>query len=382
AFEASPVPGCKTDQEVMDLTSITFRYTGADCSASDNDQGEIGDKWDCVGEPGQGSVNIIVIEDTGKTSSDKDSVNVGDTFTLSDDFGSESTVKIGNQILTFHTFCSQPLAVGDVIGSLEVVGINGLSPGREVTYSYEVTNNGGTSVDVTSVFDDLLGELLAEPKGLLPGESFTLESTAFISETTTNEVTAAAEINGTPVPCPEATDTVTVTVVEPTCEVSIRLYRIEDRKIKWKLSNLSSIAATIDELTIAWPGSTRLKKVKYDRSDILKDVLLSSPATIWQWLKQPKDRTVKAGDTGKTLEFEFDVNFPDEKNQDPADFNLNVTFEQGCAFPCKGDFEPDGDVDGFDLANQAGIGISVANGNTEVSLEDFAENFGRDDCPK
>ena len=110
--------------------------------------------------------------------------------------------------------------------------------------------------------------------------------------------------------------------------------------------------------------------------------MLSSPATIWQWLKQPKDRTVKAGDTGKTLEFEFDVNFPDNKNQDPADFKLNVTFEQGCAFPCKGDFEPDGDVDGFDLANQAGIDISVANANTEVSLEDFAENFGRDDCPK
>ena len=157
------MPGCKTDPEINDLTSITFRYTGEDCSASDNDQGEIGDKWNCVGVPGPDTVSITVIKDAGKTSSDKASVNVGDIFTLADDFSSESIVAVGGQTLTFHTSCSQPLAVGDVFGSLEVVGINGLSPGREITYFYEVTNNGGTAVNVTSVFDDQLGELLGEP---------------------------------------------------------------------------------------------------------------------------------------------------------------------------------------------------------------------------
>jgi hypothetical protein len=255
---------------------------------------------------------------------------VGDTFTLSDDFSSESIVAVGGQTLTFHTSCSQPLAIGDVFGSLEVVGINGLSPGRAVTYSYEVTNNGGTDVQVTSVFDDQLGELLdenEEPRVLPAGGSFTLESTpVVISETITNEVTAAA---GPPGQC-EATDTVTVTVEEPTCAVSIQLDKIEDKKIKWKLSNPSSIPATIETLSIAWPGSTRLKKVKYDGSDILKDVLLTSPATITQWLKEPKDRTVKAGDTGKTLELEFDADFPNKKEQDPANFDLLVIFEQGC----------------------------------------------------
>jgi hypothetical protein len=48
------------------------------------------------------------------------------------------------------------------------------------------------------------------------------------------------------------------------------------------------------------------------------------------WLKQPKDRTVNAGDSGKTLELEFDADFPLQNNQPPSDFTLVVTFEQGC----------------------------------------------------
>jgi hypothetical protein len=278
-------------------------------------------------------VDITVIKDAGKTSSDKVSVDVGDTFTLGNDFSSESIVAVGGQTLTFHTSCSQPLAVGDVFGSLEVVGINGLSPGSEVTYFYEVTNAGNTFVDVTSVSDSKLGELLASPpKTLAPSESFTLNESTFISETTENEVIVQSNISGTTFPCSEASDTVIVTVTEPTCEVSIQLDKIEDKKIKWKLSNPSIIPATIETLTIAWPGSTRLKKVKYDGSDILKDVLLSSPATITssQWLKEPKDRTVDPGDTGKNLELEFDVDFPLKKDQPQSDFDLTVTFEQGC----------------------------------------------------
>jgi hypothetical protein len=333
-FEATPVPGCKTDPEVNDLTSITFRYSGADCSASSNNQGPIGDKWDCDGVAGPDPVNITVIKDAGKTSTDKASVNVGDTFTLGDDFSAESIVEVGGQTLTFHTSCSQPLAVGDVFGSLEVVGINGLSPGSEVTYFYKVTNAGDTIVDVTSVSDSELGELLETPPETLdPSESFTLNKSTFISETTENEVTVQGNIAGTNSQCSEASDTVIVTVVEPTCEVSIQLDRIENKKIKWKLGNLSSIAATIETLTITWPGNVNLKKVKYDGSDILKDVSLPPPtATVMSgdWLKQPKDRTVNAGDSGKTLELEFDADFPLQNNQPPSDFTLVVTFEQGC----------------------------------------------------
>ncbi len=43
--------------------------------------------------------------------------------------------------------------------------------------------------------------------------------------------------------------------------------------------------------------------------------------------------------------------------------------------PCLGDFEPDGDVDGTDLGTQA-------TGGTGVSLSDFSEHFGRNDCPQ
>ena len=45
-----------------------------------------------------------------------------------------------------------------------------------------------------------------------------------------------------------------------------------------------------------------------------------------------------------------------------------------CIPPCEGDFELDGDVDGSDLAE-------YISGSMVIALEDFAENFGRDDCP-
>ena len=41
---------------------------------------------------------------------------------------------------------------------------------------------------------------------------------------------------------------------------------------------------------------------------------------------------------------------------------------------CDGDFEPDGDVDGSDLAEY--ISYSM-----DIGLGDFAKNFGRDNCP-
>jgi len=208
-----------------------------------------------------------------------------------------------------------------------------LSPGSEVTYFYEVTNAGDTFVDVTSVSDSKLGELLeSPPETLAPGDSFTLDESTFISETTENEVTVQGNIAGTTSACSEASDTATVTVVEPTCEVSIQLDKIEDSKIKWKLSNPSSVAATIETLTITWPGNGDLNKVKYDRSEIFKGVLPPPTATITsgEWLKEPTDRTVNAGDSGKKLELEFDANFPLGNNQPPSDFMLEVTFEQGC----------------------------------------------------
>jgi hypothetical protein len=47
------------------------------------------------------------------------------------------------------------------------------------------------------------------------------------------------------------------------------------------------------------------------------------------------------------------------------------------AVPCKGDFEPDGDVDGSDLAAWIAAGPSVVGIDTTA----FARNFGRNACP-
>ena len=339
-FEATPVPGCKTDPEVNDLTSITFRYTGEDCSVSDNDQGEIGDKWNCVGVPGGDNVSITVIKDAGKTSSDKASVNVGDTFTLSDDFSSESIVAVGGQTLTFHTSCSQPLAVGDVFGSLEVVGINGLSPGREITYFYEVTNNGGTAVNVTSVFDDQLGELLADPKELASNESFTLYETAFISETTTNKVTVLANLFALDIPSGVAMDEVTVTVVQPTCEAAIVFDKLEDDKIKWKITNTGKIVATLETLSVDFPPEYGfIKEVKLDGGIWKKDDSddypngLPSGITIGSdtgWTNPDVGKRQLDPDETRTLEVVFTQKAKGAGWVD-IDSAGTATFEEGCA---------------------------------------------------
>ena len=42
--------------------------------------------------------------------------------------------------------------------------------------------------------------------------------------------------------------------------------------------------------------------------------------------------------------------------------------------PCKGDFDNDGDVDGSDL-------VALATGSQTLSLDIFADNFGKTECP-
>lgn len=209
SFVAPLPPDCET---LGKPKSLTFRYTAAGCSASNNSQAS--DKWNCIGEPGGDAVSITIVKDVNKITVDKSSVNTNDLVTVSaigSDMGSEIQLNVGEQFLKIHTSCSQPLAVGDVFGSLELVKFNGQSTGAEVTYSYAVTNTGGTSVDVTSVYDDILGELLDVPFTLGAGDSVTIEKTAMITETTTNTVTIEGVISGT---C-NAEDSVTVTVVPP-----------------------------------------------------------------------------------------------------------------------------------------------------------------------
>ncbi len=52
----------------------------------------------------------------------------------------------------------------------------------------------------------------------------------------------------------------------------------------------------------------------------------------------------------------------------------NFTIAEPVPAACKGDLDGDGDVDGSDLA-------TFAAGGTGITLEEFAADFGRTDCP-
>ncbi len=201
------VPGCKTSPEVSDLESITFRFTGADCASSVN--GQASDKWDCAGIAGASPVGITVVEDPSRIASDASAVFLDEEFTVFGDFSSRTRLAIGGQSLEIHTSCSQPLAVGDTFGSLEVVAINGVLPGNEVVFTYEVTNAGDAPVADVVVTDDVLGPI-GTIGSIDPGATVVLEATAIVTETVTNVVTVVAG-GGM---C-TATDDVTVTVEEP-----------------------------------------------------------------------------------------------------------------------------------------------------------------------
>lgn len=123
-------PGPTTDCSAGKPIQLEMKYTGGDCSASDNDQSS--DKAACSGDPaGLGTVHVIA---TGKNNVYfTGSLDLGDTFWF--DPTALGLGKIDNnlvieiydesdnwlQTVTFHASCSQPLAVGDVFGSMELV---------------------------------------------------------------------------------------------------------------------------------------------------------------------------------------------------------------------------------------------------------------------
>ena len=213
-FVLSPAPSCES--LYAKPTSLTFRYTGADCSASDN--GQPSDKFTCSGEPGSAPVSITIEKDPSKiTVSPSSELNVGDLVTVSaigSDMGSEIQLYVGAQFLKIHTSCSQPLATGDVFGSLELVQFKGQSSGAEVTYFYEVTNNRNKHRKRHQrVLTTSSASCSHCPHHFHADKSLTLEASALINETTTNVVT----VNN--LPC--ATDQVTVTVTVPTYDVTV-----------------------------------------------------------------------------------------------------------------------------------------------------------------
>ncbi len=207
-------------------TELSVRFNGGDCSQSDTTQDS--GKWSCDGDAGAGSVRIVA-SSGGDVYVDEMSVAVGGVIDLlasavgRSDLDSEMDFEIydasGNlvQEVTFHTSCSQDLRIGDKFGGLEVVRfVNNdqgvVQNGGEVEYLYTVTNTG--TIDVLNLFvsDDPLGDI-GGIASLAPGDSVTLTTTAFISETITNIGVVVGEDAGGG-QC-SATDTATVELLPP-----------------------------------------------------------------------------------------------------------------------------------------------------------------------
>jgi hypothetical protein len=217
---AQSLPSCETISGKPE--TIQFRYTGGGCGESDNDQDAKKAVCTATGDTVSGTVSV---EAAGNEKFEKDiytvmpmSVAPDGTFEVSfqgKELKSNSYLRItdgsGNSELnSVHTSCSQPLAVGDVFGSLTVAGIDGQSGGADVTYQYIVTNNGDplTGIDLT---DSVLGNI-AGPFSLDTGENRTFTASTKITATTVNVATASTLLGGEV--C-AASDSTTVTVVEP-----------------------------------------------------------------------------------------------------------------------------------------------------------------------
>ena len=212
-----PTPDCTT---LGKPSSLVFKYTGNDCSASSNNQGA---KTACSGAPGGGTVLVDIVKDPSKVSASPTSVAPGDLLTLSAlgaDMGAEVQLEVGAQFLKIHTSCSAPLAVGDVFGSLELLSFDGVtSTQNDVTYTYQVANLGSPITGV-SVVDDKLGTI-AQGVNLAQNDVKTFSVTVPIFATTTNTVTVTGTLAGTSEMC-AASDSATVTVDDPRDRPSAR----------------------------------------------------------------------------------------------------------------------------------------------------------------
>jgi len=308
---------------------LTFRVAGGDCSASDNDQKA--DKVTCTGGFIDPDLSVLVSVNGDPVFE----LQPGETFNVAR--SGDPEIELGQngivQFNKFHASCSQPLQAGDRYGANELLLLDGLGLGSNVTYVYVVTNNGPATVDNITVDDNQLG-VIGGIDSLAPGDRQTLIASAFISETTTN----VATVDGTGAPgvvCLDTSNPVTVDVLPPPpCDVGIVLDKIEDDKIKWKLTNNSAFGiATLETFTLDFPSSLDfIKKVKLD-GDIYKaddsDLVVGPSVTIGpnDWTKDDiTKRQLDLGET-RTLEVEFKGN---DENTVPSDFDLVVTFAEGC----------------------------------------------------
>jgi hypothetical protein len=255
--------------------SLTFRYTGGGCAESNNTQAPY--KAFCTATPVGGLVTgNITVKAAGSSSFTYDVYNVSPSdvapaneFTIT--FGSsylkaDSYVKItgedegGNPVTELnkiHTSCSQPLKVGDVFGSLELVALNGQTAGNDVKYTYTLKNVGNSTITGIKLTDDKLG-LIADSISLAADQSYSIDAVTELQDTTTN--IATAEVVGR---ICKATASATVTVELP------------------QTSFVCSDAKPLDTISLIWHGSQNITvkawKGAIGGSTLLKIIPLVKP---------------------------------------------------------------------------------------------------------
>jgi hypothetical protein len=224
-----PAPDCTSAGHP---TTLVFQYTAGGCAASNNQQ-PLGTKFECTdtgfnsglavlvgqNDPNgslHGSNSYTITNDATGLPASSSPVAPGGTFTVTfggKNLNAQSYFSLTNQggggveYVDIHTSCSQPLVVGNVFGSMTLIGFNGQTGGNSITYHYEVTNTGNATLNNVFLTDNKLGAI-AGPFSLTAGQTKTFDIPTTVMQTTTNIATAT--VQGTS--CSASSAPVTVTV--------------------------------------------------------------------------------------------------------------------------------------------------------------------------
>lgn len=194
-------PSCDTGKP----DTITFLFNGgsspnnpaAQCASSTinkvpNSKGKFHTDFECSGSVDPSSPVIIQVDGASGT------VQPGQTFTVNLKSIKDTRLSNGGGIQTmeFHTSCSQPIAAGLTAGALTIVGLDGNLISNEVSYFYDITNTGNTDVEVTSVFDDQIGDIISRPFTLEPNETRRFTGTDNVPVTSISSLTNVVVVTG------------------------------------------------------------------------------------------------------------------------------------------------------------------------------------------
>ena len=174
--------------------------------------------------------------------------------------------------------------------------------------------------------DSILGNI-AGPFDLASNGSQTFTETALINGTTVNVGTASGNLVDGLV-CKDS-DSVLVKAVIPPCVVTPGEFKLEDDRIKWKLTNAGDKVATVESIELSAPDEFgAVKKVKLN-GDIFKDDTrpMTWTFTDADFINDLKNRQINVGDT-KELTFETTQKF---KNATADQISITVNFKEGCS---------------------------------------------------